>query len=189
MLVANTARQPHQAWGVAGCAGAVLLAIVAQGYIADQQLLLDGLLLYSMAIAVAYRYIPHIERVPTEDAPAFAPWALRFSRAFLLVASVAGFSWLLAMASFRTNSNLTLAWALYLGSIAGAPIAVWMAAGRPRWRASSGFSAGYLTALTLVLIVAAVLRFASLDTLPLGLWWDEAARGIEMQKPVSYTHL
>ena len=182
MSVANTARQPHQAWGVAGCAGAVLLAIVAQGYIVEQQFPLDGLLLYSVALAIAYRSIPHIDRAPAEDAPAFAPRALRFGRAFLLVASVEGFSWLLAMASFRTNSNLTPAWSLYLGSIAGAPIAVWMATGQPRWRASPGFSAGYLTALTLVLIVAAALRFASLDTLPFGLWWDEAARGIEMQK-------
>jgi len=55
MSVANTARQPHQAWGMARCAGAVLLAIVAQGYIAEQQFILDGLLLYSVALAIAYR--------------------------------------------------------------------------------------------------------------------------------------
>jgi hypothetical protein len=122
VLVANATRRLHPARSVAGCAAAGLLAIVAQGYVAGQQFLLDGLLLYAVALVIAYRAIPHIERVPIEDSPALAAHAPRFGRAFLAVAGVEVLCWLLAMTSFRTNSNLTMAWPLYLASIAGAPL-------------------------------------------------------------------
>ncbi|HEX2987646.1 MAG TPA: glycosyltransferase family 39 protein, partial [Chloroflexota bacterium] len=182
MSTATLVEEARQLRGLVAAALALSLAIIAQGYVAAHDYLFDGLLLYLFALALTYRFIPDIplQSSPSPRAENAEPVRLR-GRSFLVVLAFL-LCWATSMLLFHSNSMLTPAWTLYALSVIGAPLSVWLATGRPRCSTAAASSSGYVVALGAVMLLAALVRFVGLGSLPFGLWWDEAYSGLQIQR-------
>lgn len=170
---------------IVGVAGSIAVAVLAQGYVAGQEYLWDGLFLYGLALVLGWRFLPRLKvrdeaaAHPTEETASLVPV---LSRATMLLALATLLANLLALLLFGTDNLRTLAWVLYAASVVTAPLTVWFAAGRPRLRPLAGWSAEDVIALSLILLIGAAFRLYQLDSLPFGLWWDEAFSGLQVQR-------
>ena len=92
-----------------------------------------------------------------------------------LVASGAG------LLLFAGGALLNLAWLLYLLSLALCIFAFWRFDG-PRPRVALGRPSAHGLALLGIVLVAFAFRVYRIDSLPAGLWWDEAFNGLRVQR-------
>ncbi len=175
---------PRSAGGKALSAGvlSVVLAVWGQGLVAGHEYLFDGLLLYAVALTLSARFLD----VSSVAAPLQDPggrsrlisWRLTrpvFVTAILVVAAS-----LLALRLFAANANPSVAWLLYAASVIGAPLTVWLVVGRPRSWSLKGWNLNDAAGLGAVLLVGAAFRLFRIDSLPFGLWWDEAYSGLQI---------
>lgn len=168
--------------GLAGTAAAIAVAVVAQGYVAGREFLLDGLFLYAVAGFLALRFLPLL---PLLDRPMRVQdlhgegTELRLNCAGARLGLIVLGANLVALALFGTGAHPTLAWILYVASVVSTPVSVWLLSGRPRLRPFGGWPLGDLLALGAVLTVGVAFRLYRIDSLPYGLWWDEAFSGLE----------
>lgn len=171
--------------GLVGTVAAIGVAIVAQGYLQGREYILDGLFLYAIAIALGLRFLPrlHIAEYPK---PAVGiekeSSCLTVDRLGVSLALATVVTNLAALSLFGANSYLTQAWLLYVSSIILAPISIWLLSGRPRFRPLSDWQLGDILALGAILTIGAAFRLYQIDSLPYGLWWDEAFSGLEVLK-------
>ncbi|MBI2941223.1 MAG: glycosyltransferase family 39 protein, partial [Chloroflexi bacterium] len=174
----------HMTSLVAGLA-ALALAIAGQGYVAGRTFLYDGLFLYAIAVILAVRALDLAPpaRDSAHDSEERAERAAGMQlflhdQAGRTAAIVAVAANVLALRFFGNNNNLNLAWLLYAASVVVAPVAVWLLAGRPRLTIGRDWRPADALALAVVFVVAVFFRLYQIDSLPFGLWWDEAFSGL-----------
>lgn len=162
----------------------VALAIWAQSFVAGHEFPYDGLLLYAVALILAARAFEFPPKGSANGRTA-APvvdgtrrWTV--DRSVAPVGAFALAANLLALRLFAANSNPSAAWVLYAGSVVATPVAVWLASGRRRPRPLRDWDLTEAAALGVVLLVAAAFRLFRIDSLPFGLWWDEASYGLQV---------
>jgi len=190
--------QPRSLRNLILALAAVALAIGAQGLLAQDHLR-DGLAVYAMAgliFALALRRrgseplwdgvfaspAPLITRKPAWQRWAtLAAWALSVALAAL------------ALGLFGDQVHLPRAWYLYLASIVTCLLAVYLLAYRPdnvlavqpaNRPTDRSARRTNLFALGLILLLAAFLRLYHLDTIPYGLWYDEADNGLQVRRMI-----
>ena len=168
-------------------AGAVALAAWAQRLLADDHLR-DGLIVYAVAgviFAFALRRQGDQPRWDGVFAPAGSSAVHRPAwRRWAALAAVA-LSGALAMAAlqlFEEQLRLPRAWYFYVASIALFLVAVYLGFSRvsnlPALRPADRTT---VLILALILLLAVFMRLYRLDTLPYGLWYDEADNGLQVR--------
>lgn len=160
------------------------LAVWGQWLVGGHEFVLDGVLLYTVALILWARSLGSPLPPSCSAAVALAsPWAgarrWGLHRPAIFTAGIAIAANLAALWIFSSALNPSIAWLLYATSVAAAPFAVWLAAGRPR-PCLRGVAAGESMALALALAVGAFFRLYRIDSQPFGLWWDEAYSGLQV---------
>jgi hypothetical protein len=173
---------------------AVALAAWGQRLLAQDHLR-DGLIVYAVA-GVVFGVVlrlrgrePAWDGIFTVQAEAVGGLSLRLPRwrqlAGLLALASSGALAIVALNFFADQANLPSAWRLHLASIGLFLLAIYLLTARSlnllTLRPSS-LPASHLFALVLILLLAAFLRFYQLDTLPYGLWYDEADNGLQVRR-------
>ncbi|MGI5835940.1 MAG: PA14 domain-containing protein [Chloroflexota bacterium] len=175
----------HKIGGPVGAVAVIAVATVAQGQIVGREYLVDGLFLYTIALLLGFRFLPKLpsaDHPKAVDASRAAGKLLNLNRTGVWVGIATLAVNLIALSLFSADSHLTLAWMLFGVSIVSAPVSIWLLSGKPQIRPFSGWQSMDIIALVIVLIVAAAFRLHRLDSLPYGLWWDEAFSGLEVLK-------
>jgi streptogramin lyase/4-amino-4-deoxy-L-arabinose transferase-like glycosyltransferase len=177
---------------------AILLAIVGQGFVSDRAhgSLALGLVLYAVAVALTTRvagslYSSDAETAPQLAAPAGSPavgWALptRLQRpAVAGIAVGAGLCLAVSLIIFtREGAIRNVAWALYLISMALGLILAWRL-DQPARQKGLPWTRRDTVSLVVILLIAAFYRLWNIGVEPAGLWFDEAAHGLDVMHLLS----
>lgn len=110
----------------------------------------------------------------------------------LIALALSGALTLIALDLFAEQINLSTAWRLYLSGIAFFLFAVYLISRQPSNHLTTPppnhpirpSNRATLFALALILLLAAFLRLYHLDTLPYGLWYDEADNGLQVRRMI-----
>ena len=170
--------------------GAVALGAIAQGRFATMELG-DALILYLVAVIVfiyacrpwQFRALRHpaLPRSAVETEPPVesigSPWRLHGGIALLLLAGLCS---VLSLRSFGQRGGSPRAWGLYLASLVFFVAAFYSWEGN-RVQKTSLASPGRkeLTLLAVICAIGAFLRFYQLQSIPFGLFFDEAINGLD----------
>jgi DNA-binding beta-propeller fold protein YncE/4-amino-4-deoxy-L-arabinose transferase-like glycosyltransferase len=170
--------------------GAVALGAIAQGRFAAGELG-DALILYLVAVIVfiyacrpwEFRALRHSalprSAVGTEPPvePVVSPWRLRGGIALLLLAGLCS---VLSLRSFGQRGGSPRAWGLYLASLVFLVAAFYAWEGnRAQKRLLAPPGRKELILLAVICAIGAFLRFYQLQSIPFGLFFDEATNGLD----------
>ena len=166
------------------------LAAVGLGFFAQSRFRVDrindALILYLVAVVLlVYANRAQSSKVEAEGSPptrtAISTRQLGWGVALL---ALAGICTLLSLRLFGRSASSSTAWLLYLASVALFVAAFWAMEFVPRkWNLRQFFSRLWpprtgTVILLAILIVAAFVRLYNLDSLPFGVWYDEADNGL-----------
>ena len=178
---------------------AVALAAWGQRLLASGHLR-DGLIVYAVAGVVFVAVLRHrggiltFSREPAwdgifeskeevgEKSPKLPQWSRWVALAVLAVSGGLAFA---GLHLFSDQANLPTAWRLHLASIGFFLLAIYLFTAQSLKLSAfhpSSLSTSHLFALVLILLLAAFLRFYQLDTLPYGVWYDEADNGLQVRR-------
>lgn len=151
----------------------------------------DGLIVYAVAGAIlafilrrrghqpAWDGLFAPPETPASAEPAWRRWA---SLALLVLSGVAA---VVALDFFERQARQPVAWYLYLASIAFLIVAVYLSSTQPTNQLpNQPTNRTILIALTLILLLAAFMRLYQIDTIPYGLWYDEADNGLQVRRMI-----
>ncbi|MFZ5916609.1 MAG: glycosyltransferase family 39 protein [Chloroflexota bacterium] len=165
---------------------AVLLAALGQRLLAQEHLA-DGLVVYGLAGSIFVAALRHRVNQPSWESLLAAGRSVArpkpvWRRGLGLGALALSISLMwLALYRFDAQVGLPVAWYLYLSSIGLFLIAVYLFSGCTLSRPA--FQPAHLV-LLFILLLAAFLRLYHLDTLPAGLWYDEADNGLQVRRMI-----
>ena len=171
---------------------AVALATWGQRLLAQDHLR-DGLIVYAVAggiFAFALRcrgHQPIWDGVFTSKVPPSGRLAAWRRWAGLVALALSGALALIALNLFAKEVDLSTAWYLHLASIA--LFLLGLALFSQSFRLSDLWPSGsldlsYVLILVFILLLAAFLRLYHLDTLPYGVWYDEADNGLQVRRMI-----
>lgn len=185
----------------------LILALVAMALAAWAQSLLakdylrDGLVVYAVAGVIFVFALRRRGGRPTWDGvfaspdppasqrPAWQRWSS------LVAVAVSGALAVIALGFFGEQVQLRRAWYLYLASIALFLLATYLftyqSTNLPTYQSNASPTfrlspRATLLALTLILLLAAFMRLYHLDTIPYGVWYDEADNGLQVRRMIQY---
>jgi len=150
----------------------------------------DALILYLVAVVLLiYANRGQSSKIEAEGSPptrtAISTRQLGWGVALL---ALAGICTLLSLRLFGRSVPPSTAWLLYLASVVLFVVAFWAMEFVPgKWNLRQLFSRLWpprteTVILLAILIVAAFVRLYNLDSLPFGVWYDEAVNGLEAQR-------
>lgn len=170
------------------------LAVLAQSYLATKQPLLDALIFYALASIIfvwarrGTSAVPSSPSVPPLPRPAWARKA--FWACFLLALASSG----LGLWGFTQENHSHSPWLFYLASLL-LIVSATLVLETPRLPALSWprlkeklatlVSDSHWLWLALILLLAFLLRAYNLESLPFGLWYDEADNGLAARRILS----
>lgn len=167
---------------------AVALAVWGQSLLADDHLR-DGLIVYALAgllfvVALRRRSAPPAwdgvfasKRLLPQELSAWRRWG------GLLALALSGALTIIALDLFASQSSLPLAWRLHLSGIALFLLGVYFLTFKPS--SLPAFKPSHLLiALLLILGLAAFMRLYQFDSIPYGLWYDEADNGLQVRRMI-----
>ncbi|HUE75998.1 MAG TPA: glycosyltransferase family 39 protein, partial [Chloroflexota bacterium] len=166
-------------------ATAIALAVAGQSLVSQQSSILDGVILYSTALLIGMRALILPERAnkqrghPADEISTSLSLTNQKGSALAIFAIVAN---LMSLFFFGNQVMLNLAWVLFTASVIATPVAIWLLSGDPRPRPFAGWSRPDAWTLGLILVAGLFFRLHQIDSLPAGLWWDEAFSGQEALK-------
>jgi 4-amino-4-deoxy-L-arabinose transferase-like glycosyltransferase/sugar lactone lactonase YvrE len=175
----------------------LILAAVGLGFFAQSRFgtdaIRDALILYLVAVVLlvyatrgrSSKSKAENSKIEAEDSPAARP-AISTRRLGWGVAllALAGICTLLSLRLFGRSAPPSTAWLLYLASVVLFVAAFWAMEFTPgKWNLRQFFSRLWppkteTVILLAILIVAAFVRLYDLDSLPFGVWYDEADNGL-----------
>jgi len=167
-------------------AGAAALAAWAQHLLAGDHLR-DGLIVYAVAgmifaFALERRGGQHkwdgvfVSPAPLVDLrPTWRQWVALATLALSVALAAAG------LKLFGEQVELPRAWRFYLASIAVIYLISSESATFPALRLADRLT---LLALVIILLLAAFMRLYRLDTIPYGVWYDEADNGLQVRRMI-----
>ena len=180
----------------------LILAAVGLGFFAQSRFRMDrindALILYLVAVVLlvyanrgrSSKSKAENSKIEAEDSPAARPAiSTRQLGGGVALLALAGVCTLLSLRLFGGGAPTTnTAWILYLASVVLFVAAFWAMEFTPRqwnlrrlpsrlWRPKTE-----TVILIAILIIAAFVRFYDLDSLPFGVWYDEAVNGLEAQR-------
>jgi streptogramin lyase len=171
---------------------AIVLAIVGQGFIANRDASpTPGIVLYAIAVLLTTRVAGSlfsgaepklIEATDAAGSPLGWNWPRRLmERPIAGMAAGAGLCLLLALIIFETRQGpiLNLAWVLYLAGMVVGLLAAWRL-DKPLGRGQLVWTRRDWLSLGAVLLIGAVYRLWHIGQEPAGLWYDEAAHGLDV---------
>ena len=185
-------RERRKLTNLALALGAVALGAIAQGRFVAKELG-DALILYLVAIIVfiyASRPWEKVEAaeisgggrevavgVESPAEPVLSPWRLRLGIALFLLAVLCSF---LSLRSFGQHGGSAGAWSLYLASLVPFVAAFYAWEGNRAQKPSLACpSRKELILLAIICAIGAFLRFYQLQSIPFGLFFDEATNGLD----------
>ncbi|HEX6513474.1 MAG TPA: glycosyltransferase family 39 protein, partial [Chloroflexota bacterium] len=184
VVVARETQEPTSIWVALVIAASLALAFAGQSALLRTRAPMPAGALFLVACGLggwaALRRMQTGERLRAGVFPRFVPdGRTKVLLGATVLANSAG------LALFGKGAALTLAWLLFVLSVALAAVGVWRLDGRPRLQVAWRQEAPWLAALGVLVVVGAALRLAALDHIPFGLWFDEAYSGLEVERILS----